>query len=139
MTLYVPDRVHVTVDGGLIQGLAEGSHIVVERAEVKNSIQRGTHNEVTRTLRSIPDGTITLTVMSGSFANDLLQAAFDRHELGLSSIVTVSDAMSPASFASSPDAFLEKEPNMDYGDEDIAVEWKFICPHLTMRRGGRFV
>ncbi len=137
-TTYEPDLVVVTVDTALIEGFAEGTHISVERAEVKNAIQRGTHGETTRTKRSIPDGTITFTVMAGSRANDILQAAFDRHELGLSSVVTVKDVRSAQSLASTPDGVIEMEPTMEYGDEDSAVEWKFVCPNLSMRRGGRF-
>lgn len=140
MTLasYSREQVTVSVAGQPLEGFAAGDFCVVERAEDQTTLEVGTHGEVDAMQMSRPNGSIVLTVMGSSDANDILQELKSTWDEDGSSTfpILIKDVRSGAKVASCRDAIISKDPTQTFGESRGTTEWTILCPHLTMVNGG---
>lgn len=135
LTQYRAEDVNIIVNGVLIEGFPRGDFCTVERAGEQATVQDGTHGETQVTFMTVKNGTITITVMSGSEANDTFQSLKDSQD-GESPgffAISVVDKNSEARFAFCEKACIQQDPGHSYGDSRGNPQWVILCPILTMK------
>lgn len=135
---YDPKSVIFTFRGVPLTGYAPGTFVTVSRASDGVSLVVGSDGETTRVRSRNRSGTITLTLRAESPSNDVLTAAYLADEKGLATgrgPAGLTD-LSGSSVVVSQDAWIQKLPDMGFGDSSGTREWIFATGDLDMRPGG---
>ena len=137
---YDPDRVVLALFGIPITGYADGTFINVERDTETFTKSIGAQGDVVRVRSRDKSGTITVTLMSSSPANDLLSARMILdEETGLGYGPALVKELNGTTLVKAGNAWIEKPPSVEYGKEDGTREWKIVCANLEMFVGGLVV
>lgn len=143
LTVYTKERVSISVfkqgDNALIlEGFAAGDFFTAERAQEKAVLTAGTHGEIEVSSMQIVHGTMALTLLGGSPANEVLQGFHDAFDLDATSLFTIIavDTLAEETLAFCRDAIIPIEPPLTFGDARAPVEWNILCPHLTLKHSG---
>lgn len=139
-SVYDPKRVIVTVGGSPILGFASGTFIEVERSEDAVNLMVGTQGEYAWALNRNKSGTITLTLMHTAQSNDILSAMARAGELtGLGGRPLSVNDTNGRTLVSAPEVWVQKLPNLEYGNEVGNREWVLIAGDLDIAVGGNLV
>lgn len=135
--LYDPDKIVVTWGPARISGFADGSFVKVERNEDAFKLNVGADGETARTRSSNKSGTITITLMQTSSANDMFssQANLDEETALGSYPLVVKDALG-ATLCMAPNAWVKKTAAVEYGKEHGNREWVLEADFIKMFVGG---
>ena len=138
-TNYRFEEVVVTYAGVPITAFEQGDSIVAERSEDEVTMTVGTHGEVTYNYKTVPHGTITLTLQGGAAANNFLnsQRILQRTIAGGEPPLTIND-LKGFKLVVAHEAAIMKDPSWTAGMEQGPVEWSFLCAHLDITQGGSF-
>ena len=138
-TNYRFEEVVATYAGVPITAFEQGDSIVVERSEDEVTMTVGTHGEVTYNYKTVPGGTITITLQGGSASNNFLnsQRILQRTLATGEPPFTIND-LKGFKLAVAHEAAIMKDPSWTAGMEQGPVEWQFLCAHLDITQGGSF-
>lgn len=125
----------VTAGGTPLGGWADGDFITIEKPE-RWTKQEGSDGEVARSKQNKPGGTITITLMSGTESNSVMEALQALDELTGAGVfpISVTD-MNGSLVAFSADAWISKPPTGTRGRDNGSVEWAIDCGHLQLVQG----
>lgn len=137
MKTYDPAKVLFSFGGQLITGYAPDTFLRVERNEDGFSLVVGPGGEGARAKNNNKSGTITLTLMATSQANDLLSAIAAADDLaGTGAAPAFLKELNGTTLASAQNAWVKKLPTIERGAEVSTVEWVIECEALEMYLGG---
>jgi hypothetical protein len=136
---YNPAALIVTIGGVIVSGFSDGDHVVCEREEDNFSKRVGNDGAVGRARNPNKSGTVTVTLLQTSAANDALSALVAADDLINDGLVlfpiTVADG-SGRSLAAATQCWIKKIPNLTFGREVGDREWVFDCADLKIFVGG---
>lgn len=134
---FAVEDVFVKIRNVIVTGFVDGDFVEIERGDDQVSLVRGTHGENAFVEKRVTDGSITITTMGGSAANDQLQLLKDEQDIGsgVTFDIQITD-LHGRKLAHSRDAKIVKDPNIKFGNTIAPVEWPFLCADLFMRQGG---
>lgn len=131
-------QVQILVGGLPMEGFGESDAISFEMNADLYESAVGADGEVTRSATNDRSGTITLTLMSTSPANDKLNVFLQRSKgsaVNDTFEVFVKDLNSADTFIAS-DAYIQKEPVSSYGRNAAEREWTLYAANVTTFFGG---
>ena len=126
---YDPKAVNCIVNGFTLTGFAEGTFIKVERVDPElYKLHVGAHGEVGRTKNPNRAGKITVTLKSTSPSNSILDAFKNLSAPIALAVLNKSDR----NFAvAATNAWISKDPAVEFGAEETNTEWEFTCDELN--------
>lgn len=135
---YDPTRVKATWGGiPLLEGIAKGTFITLERRSPTWKLPVGTDGETARIRTNDFTGVVKFTLRNGSRTNTGLAAALQADEI---TGITVSPFglgdFAGATLWASPLAFLEGWPKESFGDTEETRQWSLLCSPLIPLPGG---
>jgi len=134
---YDPKAIALTVGGVPITGFADGTFVLVERANDSFTKVVGADGETSRAKSQDRSGRITITLAQTSNSNDYLSSVMKRDEEFNAGVVPIqAKDVTGASTVFSGSGWVVKPPNVEYGKEINNREWMFDCADLTMFVGG---
>jgi len=123
---YDPEDVNVIVNGTILTGFMDGTFVRVEKDEENYTAHVGAKGEVTRSKNANKLGKITVTLKQDSPSNAYLK----RLEKSKSTFPVAVIDQNFGENRGGNDAWIEKSPNSEYGDEISSREWIFVVPEL---------
>lgn len=134
---YDPAKVLVSFAGQLITGIAPDTFISAERNEDGFTLVVGAGGEATRSQSRNRSGTVTLTLMASSQANDILSAQAAADELAGTGVAALFiKELNGTTRAMAASAWIKKLPTVERAREAGTVEWTFECEALDLTVGG---
>lgn len=131
MSDFDPKAVVVQFRGVPLTGFAPGSFVSAERSEDSYSVTVGADGEYARTRSRNMSGTVTLTLLATSPANQLLLAWLREAEaLGTGKGPLSVKNLRGTELVFSPEAWLARPANLEFADEVGTREWTFQCGRL---------
>ena len=126
---YDPKQVNLILDGYTVTGFADGTFIKIERLDPEiYKTHVGAHGEVGRTRNPNKAGKIAFTTKGTAPANVIIDAMKNLSVPIAFAIINKSDT----SFAvAATNAWLSKDPNVEFGMEETNVEWELTCDELN--------
>ena len=133
---YDPKEVTLIFGGALITGYAEGSFINVEYNGDLFTLQVGSDGEGTRSKSNNSSARITVTLMSGSIGNLLLNAALQADKAGGAGALplALTDLSTGTSFVAEG-AWVVRDPGRDFQTEGQPTEWILEAHELVSAYG----
>lgn len=126
---YDPKKVTLNISGLLISGYHEGTFIKVERLDPEiYKTHVGAHGEVARTKNPNQAGKITFTLKGTSPSNKYLDQMKNSPSPFPFGLKNNSDGKFMAGAANS---WLSKDPNVEFGAEELPIEWELTCDELN--------
>jgi hypothetical protein len=138
---YDPDKVIVTFGGVPIGGYAEGTFISVKANSDLYTKKVGADGEIARGRKHNNTHNVTLTLMQTSASNTYLQTIENMDRLANMGIrpLVITD-LSGGSLHSWPQAWINKDPDADYGDDVGSRAWAFETGHSAAQNiNGDFI
>lgn len=137
---YDPKLIIVTFGVTPIFGFAEGTFLSVERNGDGFEKSKGADGTVDRINKNAFDGMITLTIKQTSLTNDALSAIFNADQLSNAGVfpMLVKD-LNGLTLVSAPQAWIKKDPNMEYSDSLGTREWAFDTGPFAVLQGGNIL
>lgn len=134
---YDPKDVAVTFGAKIISGYADGTFVTVERNEQTFNLKVGADGEGTRVKSNNKGGKITIVLMQSSASNDDLSAAAAADELSNNGVepATVRDGSGRSIFGAAT-AWVQKQPNAEFGKEATTRTWVIETDEVDMFIGG---
>lgn len=130
---YDPTQVIVTIGGSIISGFADGSFISVERSSETFSKVVGAYGEVVRVKSADRSGSLTLTLMQTSNANQVLNALANQDELSGSGVVSVHiKDLNTNGQIFAGEAWIKTKPKAEFGKDLSNREWVFELARVTI-------
>jgi phage terminase large subunit GpA-like protein len=123
---YRADEVSVNIKGRLVEGYGEDEFVSIEMSAPRTSKTTGSDGEVVFSQTADKSGSITITLLQTSAANDYFQEWLDRNERGPGleyRPIVVRDLNGRAKF-SAPHCTVEEEPQVVYGRSASMRAWK---------------
>jgi hypothetical protein len=119
-------------------GLAPDSFMTVEREEDGWETTVGADGFTVRSRNNNRLGKVTFRTLASSPLNDALASVANLDELtGAGSGPFFFSELNSTATASSPTAWIMKQPSMERGKAETEVEWVLQCEELEMFAGGR--
>lgn len=134
---YNPRKVIVTFAGKQITGFADGTFITASRNGDTYTLTKGADGEGARSHNPDKSGTVVVTLLQTSSSNDVLQAQHDldeRTDQGKGPLF-IRD-LSGRTLVESPEAWVRKPADPEFGKEVGAREWTLECDELILKSGG---
>jgi hypothetical protein len=137
---YDPKKVILTYAGQQVNvGTAPGTHITAERANDLVQMHVGSDGEYVAAINRDASGTVTLTLMMSSQANDILQAQATLAETGAfgGAPLLLTD-LNGRTVLFAKEAWVQKPAGVSYGQEggDADREWVLVCGKMEWKVGG---
>lgn len=136
---YDPSLLVVAIGGILVDGFNDGDAIAVKRYEENYFLKVGVDGGVARARNSNKTGSIEITLLSTSGANDKLSSFFLADSLTVDGTpigtVVIADT-SGRTVISATQAWLKKLPDMGFGKEVGERKWIIDCADLKILAGG---
>lgn len=130
---YSPDNIVGDFDGGdFTQGIAKGTFLEATRNTDDVSMSVGSGGEVTFVESLDKTGTVTVTLMQGSAANDMFSA---KAALGSKGPLLIKD-LGGTTLVHAQNARVRKPADVAFGNEDGTRKWEILCADLEMVVGG---
>lgn len=134
---YDPLAIVVTLGENIITGFADGTFVNAERASDSFTKTVGASGEVARTRSRDKSGSITLTLMASSQANDLLTALYLEDELlGTGTRPLMVKDLNGTTLCSAINCWVKKPASVEFGKDLSNREWALDCDVLNMIVGG---
>lgn len=131
MADYAPGSVVVQFRGVPLTGFATGTFVSAERTEDSFATTVGADGEYARTRSSNKSGTVTLTLLATSASNQLLLAWLREDEaFGTGKGPLSVKNLAGQELVFSPEAWLSRPANLEFGDTLGNREWTFQCGRL---------
>lgn len=137
---YDPAALIITFRGLVIDGFGEDSVVKIARQEETWKLKNGTTGETCRSRNRNRSGTVEMTLLQSSAANDLLSQVMAQDELlgtGVGPLM-VKDSLG-TTFVHGDGCFLEKPADPEFSKEVGDRVWKVIVPDMDMFVGGHFI
>lgn len=139
LTQYDPKALVVTLGPVLVSGFAPDTFLAVEKNNDTFSLQIGADGEATRTRSRDNSGKVTVTLMQGAAANDLLQAVHELDRVTPAGAGTqpllVKDLFGRTLFAAER-AWIVKPAPSEFAAEAGTREWVIESDDLRIFVGG---
>jgi hypothetical protein len=134
---YDPGKIVLTFAGNLIGGYADGTFVLAERREGAFGLVIGAGGEGCRIRSRNKSGSVTLTLMASSLANDILSAIAAADELAGTGVgpLFLKD-LNGNTLVAAANAWIEKLPNVEFGKDLSTREWLIACEQLDVTVGG---
>lgn len=134
---YDPKQVIVTFGAIPVSGYAEGTFINIERNGPLFEKTRGADGSIDRTNKNAFDFSVTLTLKQTSPTNQLLSAAAAVDQISNKGVLPllVKD-LNGATLFTAPQAWIEQDPNDEFGDIAGSREWVFATGPAAKLTGG---
>lgn len=134
---YDPKQVIVTFGTIAMMGYAEGTFISIERNGQLFEKSRGSDGSVDRTNKNAFDFSVTLTLKQTSPTNQLLSAVAAADQLSnLGVLPLVIKDLNGATVFTAPQAWIQSDPNDEFGDTSGSREWVFDTGPAAKLTGG---
>ena len=136
-TVYDPTRVIVTFGAMPLLNVSPGRFVTVRRDEAVWSKVHGTNGELKR-IRSRPkSGTVEVVLKGTSPSNRALGilTKIDEEHGSVLAPLAITDALNGGFFLGT-EAYIERFPEMTYGQQEGDITWRFICDDLDMTYPG---
>ncbi len=137
MKNYDPKDILLIVAGSPVTGLAEGTFVVAARNNDTFTTASGADGEPARAQSNDKSGTITITLLQTSAANDVLSAAHALDERQGDGVfpVLIKD-LNGTTLVQAETAYVAKPADVEYGREIAEREWVIATPELNIFAGG---
>lgn len=134
---YNPANILVAWNGIPIEGFADGTFVVAERANDSFSKVVGSSGEGARAKSNDKSGSVTVTLMQTSASNDLLSAALALDENSGDAVgpLLITD-LNGTTLIEAQTAWILRPPNNEFGREISNREWVFDTDSLGIFTGG---
>lgn len=134
---YDPSQVTFAYKGVNITGYQDGTFIDAERNENSFTEHAGSLGDVTRSRILNRTGKITLTLMSQSPSNDVLDAFLAQDEQTGTNYgaIYIKDLFGNMKCHASA-GWIAKQPKVERGKESGSTVWVFTCADLEIHAGG---
>lgn len=135
MEVYSNSEITVNFAGITISAgaLDQGDTITIEQSGPTYQVRKGNGGGASRA-RLYPSYTVKVKVRQTSSENGLLSALhnLDKATPGGAGIapLLIADRLGTQKLVD-PEAFIEGDPKIAYGQEEQGLEWTFICPNPT--------
>lgn len=122
----------------LFTGFSDGTMFTVEYNEDAITVHTGAQGDKTAIVSADRGGTVTINLGQASPCNDLLSAAavVQRRDRVLIKKKLIIKDTKGNTLIDAPEAWIKKEPSVEFGDDHSAREWVFEVAVLTMFVGG---
>lgn len=131
MADYAPGSVVVQFRGVPLTGFAPGTFVTAERSEDSFTTTVGADGEYARTRSANKSGTVALTLLATSAANQLLLAWLREDEMfGTGRGPLSVKNLAGEELVFSPEAWIVRPANLEFADEVGTREWTFGCGRL---------
>jgi hypothetical protein len=138
MQNYDPKRVVVTFKGVRLTGYMSGTFVSAERETQSFSKVVGAGGDVVRVRSRNRSGTATVTLQASSPSNDVLSGFLLEDELlGTGTGPLMVKDLNGTTILEAPEAWIQKPPDVEFGDDESSREWMFDCDELIEYVGGR--
>ncbi len=137
MPTYNPAKVSVVVDSAIMIAKGESTFVKAEHDEDRFSKKMSSDGPGTRVFNPNFGGSIEVTLLRSSPANDSLEIIAAKDEADQTGVVSVSveDGTGTAeAFAQA--AWVKKKPALERAKEDDEVTWIFDTTALYIKQGG---
>ncbi|EPG73208.1 hypothetical protein LEP1GSC058_3108 [Leptospira fainei serovar Hurstbridge str. BUT 6] len=126
---YDPSQVTLSISGRLVSGFFDGTFISIKRTDSENyKTHVGAKGEVSRTKNNNTTGSITFTLKGTSPDNAFL----DLIKYQPSAFPVLVKNNSDGKFmAVASQAWINTEPDKEFGLEETGVEWVLMCADLN--------
>ena len=129
MKTYDPTEVQVNIGPLTLTGFAEGTFVKIARSTSERYKKKvGARGEVSRTRVTDNTGTIEITLKHTSPNNARLYT-LDKNPATFP--VTVIENGETKFVASATEAWIEKTPDPEFGEDEASVTWVFGCADLN--------
>jgi hypothetical protein len=126
---YDPKKVNLIVDGYTVSGFADGTFIKVERVDPEvYKVHVGAHGEVGRTRNPNKTGKVTFTLKGTSPSNVIIDAG---KNLSIPIAFAIINKSDQSFAAAATNAWLSKDPTVEFGMEETNIEWEITCDELN--------
>ena len=135
---YDPAKVAATWGAiPLLEGIASGTFITLERSERTWALDVGSDGEAARRRTNNFTGIVRFTLRNGSLTNNILTSALQADEITgtVVSPFLMSDFSGTTTWAS-PLAFLDGWPQESFGTDESNRTWSLVCVPLIPLPGG---
>lgn len=134
---FDPKQLAINCGGNPITGYAEGTFVTVARDEDAFNFTAGSDGEGARAKINVQSGTVTMTLMQSSAANDILSAFALSDELtnGGTFPLLVKDNNGRSLFAAET-AWVQKFPDSEFSNDVTTREWVIRTDKLKVFVGG---
>jgi hypothetical protein len=135
---YDPEKVILSIGGISVSGFIDGDFITARHDTPRFFKTEGIDGETIRAMNLSKSGTIEVSVMASSKANDAMTTLLPASQGGtpLPPVpITIKD-LSGRSLASCSKAWLRTEPDLVFGMEISDNKWIFDCADLDIYYGG---
>jgi hypothetical protein len=136
---YDPRDVIITWGPIIIEGVADGTFVAIEFDEDAATKHVGAQGDVTVTISANRGAGAMITLGQASPSNDKLSAAAAlqrRRGNGLVKMPFTVKHINGTTLASTPEAWIKKEPAVEFGQEHSNREWALDIGELTLAVGG---
>ena len=136
---YRPDEVSVILGAIIIEGFADGTFVSIEHDEDRFSLHVGADGQATRAKNCNKSGTIRFTLMASSASNAVLSAQLEldhRTPGGVGVVPLLIKDNEGYSLHTSKEAWIQKDPSVEYAKEPGNNEWIIRCAELINIPGG---
>ena len=133
---YAPDMVVMNFGPSLITGFSSGSIITVEREVESFSKRVGAQGDTTRVRSANISGRVTIRLKQVADSNRILSSILNMDELfGSGKFPLYVADTGGSSLFSAAEAWIVKNPLVDFSDDESPREWIFDCSNLIMNHG----
>lgn len=130
MAQWDPGQLKVTYGVIVITGFAEGSMVSIARNGDGDTSVTGTAGETARVRSRDQSARVTIRLMKTSPAAKALNLLINSGNPPQPLVITDLDEIPPTTHVC-PDAFLAREPDIDYAAELPVREYVVVCPKLA--------
>lgn len=134
---YDPKEVRIILGDNPINGFADGTFVEVEFDEPQWNKVTGADSFVSRSKTNNYSGSVTITLLSTSPGNDVLNSLWQKDRRNNDGVVSllVKDASGRTRW-SSQHAWVRQMPNQPFSKETESREWVIDCAALIGHVGG---
>ena len=134
---YDPAQVSIIFAGIPIEGFADGTFLTVARNNQGFNMTVGSDGEGARAKSNDGGGTATVTLLQSSISNDALSAIANLDELSGDGVgpLMIKDG-SGRTLVVAESAWVQKQPDAEFGREISNRVWVFESDNLIMFSGG---
>lgn len=137
MATFDPSKVLVNFHGYQLNGFADGTFVEADRDTDSFSKTVGADGEVAWLKSADDSGTIKVTVLQTSAANDVLSAELAKDELSGTNIGTVFiKDLTGRTLVQGAEARLQRPAPVSLGKDIEAREWTILVAHMKISVGG---